>query len=283
MRPTESAGRAGERKLTGRVEYAGSVIVFFSRLRFDGCGCVEAIEWKTAFANLPAAIQHPRWFIDFARGGRKRLLASVVRDSIDTVRRSSGPRSLDALLTFGPVSVIGKMGAPQELLYYIVRLCRPLRCVETGVYRGISTAFILAALEDNGCGHLTSIDLPAASYVDPMTAQVYTSPLLEGEEPGFAVPKSLRDRWTLVLGDSRALLPKVLSEIGKIDMFLHDSAHTYDVMKWELETAAQHMARDGIMLSDDTQWNNAFAEFCSSKTVVWKGIAAGRLGIARLR
>jgi hypothetical protein len=83
--------------------------------------------------------------------------------------------------------------------------------VETGVARGITSRVILEALERGGAGRLCSIDLPALdSALHP--------------EIGAAVPAELRERWTYLSGTSRARLPALLSELGQIDLFIHDSA-----------------------------------------------------------
>ncbi len=49
-------------------------------------------------------------------------------------------------------------------IYAIVRAMRPTSVIETGVLHGLTSAFILRALEQNRAGRLTSIDLP--SYPD---------------------------------------------------------------------------------------------------------------------
>ena len=49
-------------------------------------------------------------------------------------------------------------------LYFLVRELKPEKIIETGVHRGVSSLFILQALEDNGKGELYSIDLPLAEY-----------------------------------------------------------------------------------------------------------------------
>jgi len=54
---------------------------------------------------------------------------------------------------------IGEISEP-EILYVIVRLLKPEKVVETGVAAGVSSAFILEAMDDNGIGTLYSIDLP---------------------------------------------------------------------------------------------------------------------------
>jgi len=50
-------------------------------------------------------------------------------------------------------------------LYNLIRDTRPSIVVETGVASGVSTAYILQALEDNRKGKLYSIDLPNQFYL----------------------------------------------------------------------------------------------------------------------
>ena len=49
-------------------------------------------------------------------------------------------------------------------LYFLIRELKPEKIIETGVHRGVSSLFILQALEDNEKGELYSIDLPLAEY-----------------------------------------------------------------------------------------------------------------------
>ena len=127
--------------------------------------------------------------------------------------------------------------------YAVVRCVQPAVVVETGVAHGVSSAYLLAALAENGVGEMHSIDLP---------------PHDSGAEDriGAAVPERLRSRWHLHRGMSRRLLPTVLSRVGGADVFVHDSLHTYENMRFELAMA--HGAR--VVLVDDIQLNHAFAE-----------------------
>jgi hypothetical protein len=50
---------------------------------------------------------------------------------------------------------------------------------------------------------------------------------------GWIVPKSLRERWTLILGKVEDKLPSLLDEFEAIDVFYHDSLHTYEHMMFE--------------------------------------------------
>ena len=59
------------------------------------------------------------------------------------------------------------------------------------------------------------------------------------------------------------MLPAVLQDVGMIDIFIHDSLHTYDHMLFEYRTAWPHLRPGGILLSDDTDWNRAFPTFAA--------------------
>ena len=149
-----------------------------------------------------------------------------------------------------------------RLLYYAVRLQRPRVVVETGVFDGLSSAFILKALrDDGGQGRLCSIDLPARTPIRASTDKMAFDRLPPGAEPGWIVPDDLRDRWTLRLGTSAALLAPWLAEIGPIDCFFHDSLHTHDNMAREYATAWPALVPGGLLVSDDVFWSSAFHRF----------------------
>ena len=96
-------------------------------------------------------------------------------------------------------------------LYAVVRASRPRIAVETGTAAGASALYVLRAMEANsGAGQLHSIDL----VDDPQSI-------------GVLIPAESRARVRFHLGDSLAILPRLLAEIGPIDLFLHDSHHAY--------------------------------------------------------
>lgn len=242
----------------------------------------QSVELRAGLRNLGVVARHPKWVLAWC-SGRKYLWRQMVLDSLQDVREALVPENDSAILARQPCSALGKLGATQEYLYFLVRLHRPEVVVETGVFRGISSSFILQAMRENCKGTLYSIDLPSASYLIPGTFEVDSSQLREGEEVGFAVPDFLRSRWQLILGDSRLELPRLLDRLGTIHMFYHDSEHTYSHMTWEFETALAHLGPGGVLTSDDVGWNSAFervvgttGRFSSS------GRVAGRLGVAML-
>jgi Methyltransferase domain len=146
-----------------------------------------------------------------------------------------------------------------EYLYALCWRVRPSKVVETGVHHGVSTAFILQALKETD-GHLYSIDLPNAEY--DTDRSLHQADTLLGSHTAFLVPDELRAKWTLELGDSRNVLPPLLRSIGPIEIFHHDSIHTYEGMKFEYETAWPYLTDNGLLLSDDVEWSEAFRDFC---------------------
>ncbi len=134
-------------------------------------------------------------------------------------------------------------------LYFSVLLRNPEIVVETGVSDGMSSQFILMALKRNGKGSLYSIDYPKVGM-----------PALYGKEPGWIVPESLKSHWQLIYGKSREKLPELLNQLKTVDIFLHDSEHSYSNMKFEFSLALNHMHNNSIIMSDDVTSNRAFTD-----------------------
>lgn len=157
---------------------------------------------------------------------------------------------------------IGTVGFP-EILYCIVRHLRPETVVETGVGAGLSSGFMLKALEMNGAGRLFSIDLPNHETVLSREGRIplAIAILPEGKEPGFLVPQSLRQRWVLRIGKTQKILPKLLQELSRVDIFFHDSEHTLENMLFEYDESWPYIREGGLLLSDNVNDNNAFSEF----------------------
>ena len=141
-----------------------------------------------------------------------------------------------------------------RLAYALCRLQLPEVVVETGVGYGVTTAFLLQALAVNNKGRLWSIDLP---------------PLAEGaeEQAGCLVPAILRSRWKRLRGRSRRVLPQLVSQMTAVDLFLHDSLHSYRNMISEFHTIWPKLRPGGILLSDDVHMNRAFQDFTAESRV----------------
>ena len=142
---------------------------------------------------------------------------------------------------------------------------RPTVAVETGVANGKSSSFLLNALKKNGQGRLISIDLPTFEKDEESVSRVALIP--DQKKTGWLVPEQLRELWELRLGDARELLPQLKSEISQIDYFQHDSLHTYDHMKFELDMALEWVSPEGLIGCDDITTNKAFEESVTDKNV----------------
>lgn len=130
----------------------------------------------------------------------------------------------------------------------LVRHLKPNKVVETGVAHGLTSRFILEALERNGFGHLWSIDLPPIE-------QAWR------EQVGMAVGDRYPHRWTLIKGSSRRRLPALLRELGEIDLFIHDSLHSERNVSFELDRAWAALRPGGAIVVDDLDANRAFQTF----------------------
>ena len=127
---------------------------------------------------------------------------------------------------------------------------RPGVVIETGVAHGISSRIALEALAENESGHLWSIDLP-----HPLNHQLHG-------QTGVAVTDECRPRWTYVEGESQRMLPPLVREVEKVELFIHDSLHTAKNTLFEMEQAASIMPPGGVMLVDDIRGHDGFATFC---------------------
>jgi predicted O-methyltransferase YrrM len=162
--------------------------------------------------------------------------------------------------------ITGRDGYDEGLrLYRLLRDVRPRVAVETGVCNGVSTAFLLLALEDNGEGELHSIDLPEVAGEEYKQGTFWDGKggavIPPGKEPGWMVPPELRDRWHLVLGRSQEELPPLLDRLGAIDFFMHDSEHSYECMSFEFRAAWDALREGGVLVADDVNVNTAWDEF----------------------
>lgn len=185
-------------------------------------------------------------FVDEIRPG-----GAVVRHIVECTRAYE--REATGLYSIGGMSI-----QDGTILYALVRALRPAKVVETGTASGISTTFLLAALNRNQYGSLISIDLPfqeADGGVRPLVGATLDdrdmSPVPAGREPGWIVPADIRERWDLRLGDAELLLPSVLADCGKVGLFLHDSLHTREHMLFEFRTAWPYLEPGGVLASDD--------------------------------
>ena len=97
----------------------------------------------------------------------------------------------------------------------------------------------------NGVGRLHSVDV--------------------SRQVGSLLTEAEKREWTLHVADgSKAGFREVLETIPAIDLFIHDSDHSYWWQSFELESALGHVSPGGIIASDDCDKSYAFLDFCAS-------------------
>lgn len=216
-------------------------------------GYAEAVGWETAVRNLEERFDGVEHILE--EPALQKIEGEVRRQLVlleEEHRRSS---VLDDEAPFNPGYSADTLLA--RWCYLACRLLEPDVFVETGVAYGTTSAFILKAMEENGRGTLHSVDL---------------APLGRGADRyvGAAIPEGLRGRWELHAGASRRVLPGILGRLGTVDIFMHDSLHSYRNMRWEFETVWPCVRSGGMILSDDVLDNAAFGELRSKGLELWQ-------------
>jgi Methyltransferase domain len=133
-------------------------------------------------------------------------------------------------------------------VWCLARHLRAANVVETGVAHGLTSRFILEALDMNGIGHLWSIDHP------PLEKELHS-------QIGMAVPTGRHPRWSYIRGSSKRRLPALLSQLGSIDLFIHDSLHSTQNVRFEMEQAWLALRPGGAIVVDDIDANRGFLSF----------------------
>jgi len=140
----------------------------------------------------------------------------------------------------------------RKFLYLLCRIVQPRNIIETGVAYGLSSLYILSAMNKNNSGNLYSID----SIFRPWQSK---------EMIGAIIPEKLQKRWKLILGKSNLELDKLFNKIDDVEIFIHDSLHTYKNMTFEFDCAINKINKNGIIISDDILDNDAFYNFTKNK------------------
>ena len=205
----------------------------------------ETVGWKSALKDLEAHLGNAAGILEEPA---LRELEESTRRLLADIRHED---------TYTPHWAVDSVMA--RLCYLACRLTSPEIVFETGVAYGVSSAFILRALEMNGRGKLHSVDLP---------------PLRRAYERfwGVAVPDELRGRWRLHRGSSAKVLPRLVKENPTVDLFVHDSLHTHRNMRREFDAVWPHLREGGLLLADDVERNRAFGELRRKSPTLWRMI-----------
>jgi len=146
---------------------------------------------------------------------------------------------------YGSEGVMGALDC--ATVYALTRWLRPAVAVESGGFIGMSSAFILKALADENLA----------------TGRLYSLELSEECEQGALVPEELRPQFVPMRGKVEDFLQS--DELPRsIDLFLHDSSHSYKHMLWEFRQFWPRLRDGGLLVSHDVQMNAAFPEFIAN-------------------
>ena len=132
-----------------------------------------------------------------------------------------------------------------QFRYAQVRLRPPRHVVETGVALGVSTFFLLRALRENHAGKLTSFDVNASA-----------GSLLREEDT---------DGWQFVVLNPRRARREFVEHLdqgGPLDLFVHDSDHSYGHQRFEYSSVFPWMSQGSLLASDDVDGSFAYLDFC---------------------
>jgi predicted O-methyltransferase YrrM len=243
----------------------------------------DALRFLVGIAEEVASNTTPEWALRRFADSIGVLCGVTVSTAYDYLCEARCNAVCQKVLSAAPKRSYAQISSP-EAIYASCRIKKPQMVVETGVASGVSSAFILEALRKNEEGRLVSIDMPgydtilAQKHV-PLYSPETIVPVEESFRTGWIVPHRLRSRWKLEVGLTSEVLPRVLEEVEEVDVFLHDSEHTYENMMWEYAGVWPFLSRGGLILSHDISWNSAFFDF--SRKVERRPIIIGEIGALR--
>lgn len=140
----------------------------------------------------------------------------------------------------------------RALYDHIVRQ-QPEACLELGFAYGASTCFIAGALEENGAGHLTTVDIERARkwFADPSIEELLQRTGLE--EYVTVHREKLSYTWFLKKEIEANTKDDVCEPI--YDFCFIDGAHNWGVDGLAFFLADKLLKENGCLLFDDLQWS----------------------------
>lgn len=145
--------------------------------------------------------------------------------------------------------------------YILIKKYKPKLIIETGSNIGFSSTFIaLGIKENNNNSKFYTMDV-SSDFFWQKTQLIQFNKNLDFANQGisalFMVPSDLKENITYLSGDSRRILPELLKEDSQIDIFFHDSEHSYHHMLWECNTILPHLKEGGFLFIHDVGLNLA--------------------------
>lgn len=151
------------------------------------------------------------------------------------------------VLTTVPHRLAG--GGHHVLLYFLVRLLKPVNIVETGVAAGYSSAALLAGAEANGLGRVYSSDFPAFRLPKPE------------QFIGILVTDELRQRWELRTDGDESNLQQFMRQLTSVDLVHYDSDKSYSGRTMAMGMLRPRLSPRSVVVMDDIQDNSFFHDW----------------------
>lgn len=125
-------------------------------------------------------------------------------------------------------------------LFRLARELRPDRALELGACVGVSAAYLSAAMELNGQGHLTTLEGGAA---------------LADRTRHTLSELGLTERCDVVQGPFAATLEGVLERPGQVDLAFIDGHHQEEPTLAYAEQVLPHVGSEAVLVFDDINWS----------------------------
>lgn len=186
----------------------------------------------TALDRIPA---EDRTWIERIDGARPALPAAAIAATEDALDRPEAEHLDEATAAVKWMSLPPVLG---RLLFRLVREHQPRSCLELGTGFGISTAYHAAALDVNGRGRLTSLDIEA---------------MVALARPGLA-RLGLEHRIELVGGLIEETLDGALAAASPIDYALLDADHTEAGTLAAFDAIMPRLSAGALVVVDDINW-----------------------------
>lgn len=163
----------------------------------------------------------------------------------------------------------GGMSMGGKALYVITRLTKPETLLEIGVANGMSTAYILGALDDEGVSpesiSIHAIDRPQFEYQirerrGRFGVEKRGGLIPNDKEVGWLASNHLKQKYNyqLHIGDFTEILGDIVKIEDDFDLILYDASKDANEMEFAYETVVNNIGEEGVFISDDILVNDTF-------------------------
>lgn len=213
---------------------------------------------QAAFAAAASGEVEPAASARFARIEARRLALMKSRRPVTVLDfgvrpdGSTSPDGIEVVESEAGVVAASYSRPWAELLFQLVRLQAPERCLEMGTCCGITAAYIGTALDLNGRGRLVTLEGA------PRVAEIARATIEEaGQE----------DRVSVVDGPFERTLEPALAGLAPVEFVFVDGHHDGPATRRYFDLVRRYLAPGAMVVFDDIRWSASMSE-------AWRAIAA---------